>query len=268
MTIKVGINGFGRIGRCTLSHIAASGRDDIEVVKINATGPIEPPPRTAQIRFRPWPVSRTRSRSTTVHESRPERHRGHVDLQPGGTGLARLRCCAGMHRQVQRRQQGAFIWNRVPSACCCPRPGKNVDRTVVYGVNHHHDGEHPNDDLERVVHHQLPRPAGQGDARGDRHRKRADDHDPQLYRRPADAGPPPQRLYRARAAAMAIIPTSTGAAKALGEVLPALKGKLDGTAMRVPTPKRQCGRPDFHGVARCHRAKRSTPPPRPPPTAV
>ncbi|WP_339912929.1 glyceraldehyde 3-phosphate dehydrogenase NAD-binding domain-containing protein, partial [Sulfitobacter litoralis] len=41
MTIKVGINGFGRIGRCTLSHIAASGRDDIEVVRINATGPLE-----------------------------------------------------------------------------------------------------------------------------------------------------------------------------------------------------------------------------------
>ena len=41
MTIKVGINGFGRIGRCTLSHIAASAREDIEVVKINATGPLE-----------------------------------------------------------------------------------------------------------------------------------------------------------------------------------------------------------------------------------
>ncbi len=41
MTIKVGINGFGRIGRCTLAHIAASGRDDIEVIKVNATGPLE-----------------------------------------------------------------------------------------------------------------------------------------------------------------------------------------------------------------------------------
>ena len=45
MTIKVGINGFGRIGRCTLSHIAASGRDDIEVIKVNATGPLDTPPR-------------------------------------------------------------------------------------------------------------------------------------------------------------------------------------------------------------------------------
>ena len=56
MTIKVGINGFGRIGRCTLSHIAQSGRDDIELIKLNATGPIE----TAAA------VSRTRSPLMTV----------------------------------------------------------------------------------------------------------------------------------------------------------------------------------------------------------
>ena len=65
-------------------------------------------------------------------------------------------------------------------------------------------------------------------------------------------------MRRARAAALNMIPTSTGAAKALGLVIPALQGKLDGTAIRVPTAERLADRPHLHGGARHRRATRST----------
>ena len=115
-------------------------------------------------------------------------------------------------------------------------PAKNVDRTVVYGVNHR-------DMLaaERMVSNGscttnclAPLAKVLNDAVGIERGIMTTIHSytgdqPTLDRRHSD-------LYRARAAAMAMIPTSTGAAKALGEVLPELSGKLDGTAMRVPTP--------------------------------
>ena len=115
-------------------------------------------------------------------------------------------------------------------------PGKNVDRTVVYGVN---DADLRPEDVmvsngscttnclapvARVLHEAIGIESG---IMTTIHAYTGDQ--PTLDRRHKD-------LYRARAAAMSMIPTSTGAAKALGEVLPALKGKLDGSAIRVPTP--------------------------------
>jgi glyceraldehyde 3-phosphate dehydrogenase len=115
-------------------------------------------------------------------------------------------------------------------------PGTNVDRTIVYGVNHR--------DLkadERMISNGscttnclAPLAKVLNDTVGIERGMMTTIHSftgdqPTLDRRHKD-------LYRARAAAMAMIPTSTGAAKALGEVLPELAGKLDGTAMRVPTP--------------------------------
>ena len=75
-------------------------------------------------------------------------------------------------------------------------------------------------------------------------------------------------LRRARAAAINIVPTSTGAAKAIGLVLPELKGKLDGYALRVPDPDRLRHRPHLRGRPRDHRSRRSTPLSRRPPTAA
>ncbi|MDH5453438.1 MAG: glyceraldehyde-3-phosphate dehydrogenase, partial [Paracoccaceae bacterium] len=113
---------------------------------------------------------------------------------------------------------------------------KNVDKTVVYGVNHRAlTGEH------RIVSNGscttnclAPLAKVLNDAIGIESGIMTTIHSytgdqPTLDRRHAD-------LYRARSAAMAMIPTSTGAAKALGEVLPELTGKLDGTSIRVPTP--------------------------------
>lgn len=236
MTIKVGINGFGRIGRCTLSHISASLRDDIEVVKLNATGPLETAAHLIKYdsvhgRF-PGPV--------LVDENYLNLGRNDIEVMStynmdelDWTGCDVVLECTGQfndgNKAVAHIAQGA---KRVLLSA----PGKNVDRTVVYGVNH---GEMLTTDtmisngscttnclapLAKVMHEAIGIESG---LMTTIHSYTGDQ--PTLDRRHSD-------LYRARAAAMAIIPTSTGAAKALGEVLPALKGKLDGTAMRVPTP--------------------------------
>ncbi len=236
MTIKVGINGFGRIGRCTLSHIAASGRSDIEVVKVNATGPIE--------------TAAHLLRYDSVHGRFPNEIRvGDKTLNVGQNDIAVMSTynldeldwsgcdvvleCTGKFNDGAKAnahlKQGA---KRVLLSA----PGKNVDRTVVYGVNH--DQLQTSDVMVSngscTTNCLAPIAKVLNDAVGIESGIMTTIHSytgdqPTLDRRHKD-------LYRARAAAMALIPTSTGAAKALGEVLPEMKGKLDGTAIRVPTP--------------------------------
>ncbi|MEL7097921.1 MAG: type I glyceraldehyde-3-phosphate dehydrogenase [Pseudomonadota bacterium] len=236
MAIKVGINGFGRIGRCTLSHIAASGRDDIEVIKLNATGPIESAAHL--IRY------------DSVHGAFP----GKVEIGDGTLDLGR-----GPIEVMSTYDMAELDWDGCDVVLECTgkfndgtkasahldrgagkvllsAPGKNVDRTVVYGVNHEdlQAGERMISNgscttnclapLARVLDEEIGIVSG---LMTTIHSYTGDQ--PTLDRRHKD-------FYRARAAAMSMIPTSTGAAKALGEVLPGLKGKLDGTAMRVPTP--------------------------------
>lgn len=236
MTIKVGINGFGRIGRCTLSHISASARDDIEVIKLNATGPLE----TAAHLIRYDSVHGRFPNEITTGERSINLGRNDIEVMStynleelDWSGCDVVLECTGQFNDGNTAnvhlKQGA---KRVLLSA----PGKNVDRTIVYGVN---DSEMQASDtmisngscttnclapLAKVMHEAVGIESG---LMTTIHSYTGDQ--PTLDRRHKD-------LYRARAAAMAIIPTSTGAAKALGEVLPALKGKLDGTAMRVPTP--------------------------------
>lgn len=236
MTIRVGINGFGRIGRCTLSYIATSGRNDIDVVAINATGPLE--------------TSAHLMKYDSVHGRFP----GNVIVGANSMDLGR-----GPIRMMSTYNMNELDWTDVDVVLECTgkfndgelakthmdhgakrvlisAPAKNVDRTIVYGVNHREllptDAVISNGScttnclapLAKVLDEAI------GIQRGIMttiHSYTGDQ--PTLDRRHDD-------LYRARAAAMAIIPTSTGAAKALGEVLPQLAGKLDGTAIRVPTP--------------------------------
>lgn len=236
MTIKVGINGFGRIGRCTLSHIATSLRNDIDVVAVNATGPLE--------------TSAHLMKYDSIHGRFP----GEVKVAGNTMDLGR-----GPIRMMSTYDMNELDWDGVDVVLECTgkfndghkakvhmergakkvllsAPGKNVDKTVVFGVN---DEQMAANDrmisngscttnclapLAKVLDEAF------GIERGVMttiHSYTGDQ--PTLDRRHDD-------LYRARSAAMAMIPTSTGAAKALGEVLPNLAGKLDGTAMRVPTP--------------------------------
>ena len=236
MTIKVGINGFGRIGRCTLSHIAASGRDDIEVIKLNATGPLETAAHLIKY--------------DSVHGRFP----GEVSIGDGTLNLGR-----GDIRVFSTYDLDTLDWSGCDVVLECTgkfndgtkadvhirngarkvllsAPGKNVDKTIVFGVNH--DRLTASDTMisngSCTTNCLAPVAKVLNDAVGIEagimttiHSYTGDQ--PTLDRRHKD-------LYRARAAAMSMIPTSTGAAKALGEVLPELSGKLDGSAIRVPTP--------------------------------
>ena len=236
MTITVGINGFGRIGRCTLSHIAQSGRNDITVTKVNATGPLD----TAAHLLRYDSVHGRFPGEVTIGEGTMDLGRGPMQmfstydanaLDWSGCDVV-LECTGAMNDGTKA---GAHL-ARGAKSVLISAPAKNVEKTIVFGVNH--DMLRPGDKmisngscttnclapLAKVLDETI------GIERGIMttiHSYTGDQ--PTLDRRHSD-------LYRARAAAMAIIPTSTGAAKALGEVLPNLKGKLDGTAMRVPTP--------------------------------
>ncbi|GAA6192331.1 type I glyceraldehyde-3-phosphate dehydrogenase [Phaeobacter sp. NW0010-22] len=236
MTIKVGINGFGRIGRCTLSHIAASGRDDIEVIKVNATGPLE----TAAHLIKYDSVHGRFPGDVTIGDGTMNLGRG--DMQMFSTydmneldwdGCDVVLECTGKFNDGTKANAH---FERGAKKVLLSAPGKNVDKTIVYGVN---TGELTAAD--RMVSNGscttnclAPLAKVLDDTVGIEHGIMTTIHaytgdQPTLDRRHKD-------LYRARAAAMSMIPTSTGAAKALGEVLPNLKGRLDGSAIRVPTP--------------------------------
>ena len=236
MSIKVGINGFGRIGRCTLAHIAQSTRDDIEVVKVNATGPLE----TAAHLIKYDSVHGRFANEITLGDGTMDLGKGPMQMfstyemdELDWSGCDVVLECTGKFNDGEKAKkhldQGA-------GKVLLSAPGKNVDRTVVFGVN---DGDMQAGErmisngscttnclapVAKVLHEGIGIESG---IMTTIHAYTGDQ--PTLDRRHKD-------LYRARAAAMSMIPTSTGAAKALGEVLPALKGKLDGSAIRVPTP--------------------------------
>ena len=236
MTIKVGINGFGRIGRCTLSHIAASGRDDIEVIKLNATGPLE----TAAHLIKYDSVHGRFPGEVSIGDGTLNLGRGDIqmfstyDLDTlDWSGCDVVLECTGKFNDGTKAD--VHIRNGARKVLLSA-PGKNVDKTIVFGVNH--DRLTASDTMisngSCTTNCLAPVAKVLNDAVGIEagimttiHSYTGDQ--PTLDRRHKD-------LYRARAAAMSMIPTSTGAAKALGEVLPELSGKLDGSAIRVPTP--------------------------------
>lgn len=236
MTIKVGINGFGRIGRCTLSHIATSLRNDIDVVAVNATGPLETAAHLIKYdsvhgRF-PNEVKLT---NDTMDLGRgPIRMMSTYDMNElDWSGVDVVLECTGKFNDGEKAK---VHMERGAKKVLLSAPGKNVDKTIVFGVNDQQlaandrmisNGSCTTNCLAPLA-KVLDRAFGiERGVMTTIHSYTGDQ--PTLDRRHND-------LYRARAAAMAMIPTSTGAAKALGEVLPNLAGKLDGTAMRVPTP--------------------------------
>jgi len=236
MAVKVAINGFGRIGRNVLRAIIESGRTDIEVVAINDLGPVETNAHLIRYdsvhgRF-PGTVKTT---DTTIDVGRgpievtairnpAELPWSHVDIVLECTGIFTDKDKAQIHLE-----NGA-------SRVLVSAPSKGADKTIVYGVNHE---TLTKDDVivsnascttnclapvAKVINDSI------GITRGFMttiHSYTGDQ--PTLDTMHKD-------LYRARAAAMSMIPTSTGAAKAVGLVLPELNGKLDGVAIRVPTP--------------------------------
>jgi glyceraldehyde 3-phosphate dehydrogenase len=238
MTVKVAINGFGRIGRNILRAIVESGRTDVEVVAINDLGPVETNahllrfdsvhgrfPADVQVEGDSIVVQGRRIKVTAIKNPAELPHRDlGVDIAMECTGIFTAKEKAKAHLDAGAKR------------VLVSAPADGADLTVVYGVNH--------DKLTRehmVVSNascttNCLAPVAQvlNDAVGIEKGFMTTIHSytndqPSLDQMHKD-------LYRARAAALSMIPTSTGAAKAVGLVLPELNGKLDGTAIRVPTP--------------------------------
>ncbi len=236
MVVKVGINGFGRIGRNILRAIIESGRTDIEVVAINDLGPVETNahlvrydsvhgrfPGTVTVAGDTIDVGRGPIKVTAERDPKALPW-GEVDIALECTGIFADREKAAMHLENGSKRV-------IVSA-----PAGGADKTIVYGVNH---DALTSDDLvisnaSCTTNCLSPVAKVLNDTIGIKHGIMTTIHSytgdqPTLDTMHKD-------LYRARAAAMNMIPTSTGAAKAVGLVLPELNGKLDGFAIRVPTP--------------------------------
>jgi glyceraldehyde 3-phosphate dehydrogenase len=238
MATKVAINGFGRIGRLVLRSIVESGRKDIEVVSINDLGPVE--------------TNAHLLRYDSVHGRFP--HKVGVDGDTIHVGDHKIKVTAIKdpaqlpHKELgvdiamectghfATRDKAAAHLTAGAKRVIISAPADGADLTVVFGVN--------NDKLTKdhlVVSNAscttnclAPVAKVLNDAVGIEHGFMTTIHSytgdqPTLDTLHKD-------LYRSRAAALSMIPTTTGAAKAVGLVLPELKGKLDGSSIRVPTP--------------------------------
>ena len=238
MAVKVAINGFGRIGRLVLRAIAESGRKDIEVVSINDLGPVETNahllrydsvhgrfPHEVGVDGDSLVVNGQKIKVTAIKDPTQLPHKAlGVDVALECTGIFTAREKAGMHLTAGAKRV-------IISA-----PAEGADLTVVYGVNHSKlTKEHlVISNASCTTNCLAPVAKVLNDAIGIDHGFMTTIHSytgdqPTLDTLHKD-------LYRARAAALSMIPTTTGAAKAVGLVLPELKGKLDGSAIRVPTP--------------------------------
>jgi len=238
MAVRVAINGFGRIGRLVLRSILEHNRKDVVVVAINDLGPVE--------------TNAHLLRYDSVHGRFPGEVKVNGDIIDAGLGPMKVTAerdpsklphkdlgvdiafdCTGIFTDGEKAKAHLTAGAK---RVLISAPGTNVNKTVVYGVNHQ---DLTKDDLivsnascttnclapvAKVLHDTF------GIERGYMttiHSYTGDQ--PTLDTLHKD-------LYRARAAALSMIPTSTGAAKAIGLVMPALKGKLDGSSIRVPTP--------------------------------
>jgi glyceraldehyde 3-phosphate dehydrogenase len=238
MTVRVAINGFGRIGRNVLRAIQESGRTDIEVVAINDLGPVETNahllrfdsvhgrfPHTVIVKGDTIDVGRGPIKVTAERDPAKLPHNAmNVDVALECTGIFTSKEKASAHLTAGAKRV-------LVSAPC-----DGADLTVVYGVNH-----------DKIVKSHMvlsnascttnclaPVAKVLNDAVGIDKGFMTTIH--------AYTGDQPtldtmhKDLYRGRAASLSMIPTTTGAAKAVGLVLPELNGKLDGTSIRVPTP--------------------------------
>ena len=238
MTVRVAINGFGRIGRLVLRSIIEHGRTDIEVVAINDLGPVETNahllrydsvhgrfPGKVTVDGDSIDVGRGKIKVTAIRNPAELPHKAlGIDIALECTGLFTSKDKAKSHLEAGAKRV-------LVSAPCT-----DADKTIVFGVNHQtlttsdlivSNASCTTNCLAPIakVLHELA-----GIERGYMttiHSYTGDQ--PTLDTMHSD-------LYRARAAAMSMIPTSTGAAKALGLVIPELQGKLDGSSIRVPTP--------------------------------
>ena len=238
MAVRIGINGFGRIGRLVLRAIMESKRNDVEVVAINDLGSAE--------------MNAHLLKYDSIHGTLPSEIIVDGDIMDAGAGPMKVTAerdpaslpwkelgidvameCTGLFND---RESASKHLDAGAAKVLISAPAKEVDLTVVYGVNH--------DKLE--AHHTVVSNAScttnclapvadvLNKAIGIEKGFMTTIHAYTGDQRPLDTLHSDRR--RARACGLSMIPTSTGAARAVGLVLPELEGKLDGTAIRVPTP--------------------------------
>ncbi|MBL8838935.1 MAG: type I glyceraldehyde-3-phosphate dehydrogenase [Alphaproteobacteria bacterium] len=238
MTVKVAINGFGRIGRLVLRALHESGRKDLQVVGINDLGPVK--------------ANAHLLKHDSVHGLFPGQIKIGADSMDLGAGPIKVTAerdpnklpwkdlgvdivleCTGI---FTKREQAAMHLNAGAKRVLISAPADGADLTVVYGVNHdkltkdHVVVSNASCTTNCLVPVAFVMNEAFGIERGYMttiHAYTGDQNTVDTLHKD---------LRRARAAALSMIPTSTGAAKAVGLVLPELKGKLDGTSIRVPTP--------------------------------
>ncbi len=238
MTVRVGISGLGRIGRLVLRAIWEESRKDITVALINDTG--DPQTQAHLLEYdsthRRWAVD-IAGEADAFHIdglSIPRvGTRDAAQIPWGDHGVDIVLDCTGAFK---KRDKAQLHLDAGASKVLISAPAEGEDRTVVYGVNHH--------DLtaeDRIVscascttNCLAPVAKVIQETCGIRHGFMTTIHaytsDQQLLDNKH------KDLHRARGAAQNLVPTSTGAAKAVGLVLPALKGKLTGSSIRVPSP--------------------------------
>ena len=238
MAVRVGINGFGRIGRLVLRAAAEAGRNDVQFVAVNDLGPVKTNAHLLNYdsvhgTF-PGDIS-SDDNSMTVNGQKIQvlSERDPTKLPWGDLGVDVVLECTGI---FSARDKAAVHLEAGASKVLVSAPSAGADATIVYGVNNGAlTKEHKVVSNASCTTNCLAPPVSVlsksiGVERGYMTTIHAYTGDqPVLDTLHSD-------LRRARGAALSMIPTSTGAAKAVGLVLPELAGKLDGSAMRVPTP--------------------------------
>src|SRR6187551_3125572 len=238
MTVRVAINRFGRIGRNVLRAIAESGRKDIEVVGINDLGPVETNAHLLRYdsvhgRFPGEVTVKGDTISVGNGAIKVTAERDPTKLPWKDLGVDIVLECTGIFTS---KEKASAHLTAGAKRVIVSAPADGADLTVVYGINH--------DKLTKdhivisngscTTNCLAPMALIMNELVGIEKGMMTTIHSytgdqPTLDTMHKD-------LYRARAAALSQIPTSTGAAKAIGLVLPELKGKLDGISIRVPTP--------------------------------
>ena len=237
MTIKIGINGFGRIGRLVTRAISEYNISDMEIVAINSPGALETSAHLLRYdsvhgRFGVEVVTDDGKMTIDGNQVRMTHERNPADIDWGALDVDLVMECSGVFRTKETAQPHIDAGAK---SILISAPANGVDKTIVYGVNH--------EDLtadDRVVscascttNCLAPLASVLMDAVGIRRGFMTTVHAYTQDQRILDNSH--KDLYRARAAGKNMIPTSTGAAKAVGLVIPGLIGKLSGSAVRVPT---------------------------------
>ncbi len=237
MALKIAINGFGRIGRLALRSIVETGRKGVDIVAINDLGPVETNGHLVQYdsvhgKFPHEVKVRNDTIDVGLGPIKVFAERDPSKLPWGELGVDIVYECTGI---FTAREKAALHLEAGAKRVLVSAPASGADKTIVFGVNHGTltGQDHVVSNASCTTNCLAPVAKVLNDAVGIERGYMTTIHSytgdqPTLDTMHKD-------LYRARAAAMNMIPTSTGAAKAVGLVLPDLNGKLDGSSIRVPT---------------------------------